>query len=144
MAYIDIGYYYFSYNGMVCEEDFNRLSSRASAYIDYITQGRAKENADLDAVKMCCCALVDKLAVIDAAQVLAQKRLADAMSGADVKSESVGSYSRTLATGAEGAATALSAAGSAQKLLADTCREYLGNTGLLYRGRRCACTLPTL
>ena len=74
------------------------------------------------------------------------KNLATAAANdAEVKSETVGGYSRTLATGGESAVSALNATDGARKLLAETCMEYLAHTGLLYRGRGCgSCTLPTL
>ena len=67
-----------------------------------------------------------------------------AANDAEVKSETVGSYSRTLATGGESAFSALNATDGAKKLLAETCMEYLAHTGLLYRGGVYRCTLPTL
>lgn len=145
MVYADYTYYSGTYMGAVSEEDFPRLAVRASSFLDYYTRNKAADNATLDAVKMCCCALVDKYAVIEAAQALAQKNLANAAVGdAEVKSETVGGYSRTLATGGESALSALNATDGAKKLLAETCREYLAHTGLLYRGGGCRCTLPTL
>lgn len=145
MVYADFAYYSGTYMGTVSEENFPRLAVRASSFLDYYTLNKAKDNADLDAVKMCCCALVDKYAVIEAAQALAMKNLANAAANdAEVKSETVGSYSRTLATGGESALVALNATGGAKKLLAETCMEYLAHTGLLYRGGGCRCTLPTL
>lgn len=145
MVYADYTYYSGNYMGTVSEEDFPRLAVRASSFLDYYTRNRAADNADLDAVKMCCCALVDKYEVIEAAQALAMKNLANASANdAEVKSETVGSYSRTLATGGEAALSALNATDGAKKLLAETCMEYLAHTGLLYRGGGCRCTLPTL
>lgn len=145
MAYADYTYYDGTYMGDVSEEDFSRLAVRASSFLDYYTQNRAKDNAELDAVKMCCCALVDKYQLIEAAQQLAATKLTVALTGDDVKSETVGGYSRTLASGGESALSALSATDGAKKLLAATCNEYLAHTGLLYRGRGCrTCTLPTL
>ena len=146
MTYADYTYYAGIYMGSVSEEDFPRLAVRASSFLDYYTQNRAKDNAELDAVKMCCCALVDQYAVIDAAKALATKRLADAATGdVEVKSETVGGYSRSLATGGEAALSALNTTESANKMLARTCNEYLAHTGLLYRGGGCCgCTLPTL
>lgn len=145
MVYADFAYYSGTYMGTVSEENFPRLAVRASSFLDYYTLNKAKDNADLDAVKMCCCALVDKYAVIEAAQALAVKNLANAAANdAEVKSETVGSYSRTFATGGESALSALSATDGAKKLLAETCMEYLAHTGLLYRGGGCRCTLPTL
>lgn len=145
MTYADYTYYAGIYMGSVSEEDFPRLAVRASSFLDYYTRNRAQDHADLDAVKMCCCALVDKYAVIESAQALAMKNLANAAANdAEVKSETVGSYSRTLATGGEPALSALSATDGAKKMLAETCMEYLAHTGLLYRGGGCRCTLPTL
>ena len=145
MTYADYDYYSGNYMGTVSEEDFPRLAVRASSFLDYYTQNRAKNNADMDAVKMCCCALVDKYQLIEAAQHLAATRLTAALTGDEVKSETVGGYSRTLASGGESAAAALNATDGARKLLAETCNEYLAHTRLLYRGRGCgSCTLPTL
>ena len=145
MTYADYTYYTGTYMGAVSGNDFSRLVVRASSFLDYYTRNRAQDSADLDAVKMCCCALVDKYAVIEAAQALAVKNLANAAGNdAEVKSETVGSYSRTLVTGGEAALSALSATDGAKKLLAETCMEYLAHTGLLYRGGGCKCTLPTL
>lgn len=145
MTYADYAYYAGIYMGSVSKEDFSRLAVRASSFLDYYTQNRAKDNAELDAVKMCCCALVDKYAVIEAAQALAVKNLVNAAANdAEVKSETVGGYSRTLATGGESAVAALNATDGAKKLLAETCIEYLAHTGLLYRGGGCRCTRPTL
>ena len=148
MVYADYGYYTGTYLGtLVCNDKFPRLAVRASSFLDYYTSGKAQKNADLDAVKMACCALVDQYAMIDAAQAAAVKNITAAADGAAaVKSETVGSYSRTLATGGETALSALTTAESIRKTLAETAAEYLAHTGLLYRGRGCGgkCTLPTL
>lgn len=145
MTYADFEYYSGTYMGAVSESDFPRLVFRASSFLDYYTRNKAQDHANLDAVKMCCCSLVDKYAVIEAAQALAMKNLANAAANdAEVKSETVGGHSRTLATGGESALSALNATDGAKKLLAETCMEYLAHTGLLYRGGGCRCTLPTL
>lgn len=144
MVYADFEYYAGAYMGTANQDEFPRLAVRASSYLDYYTQNRAKDNADLDAVKMCCCALVDKYKIIEAAQDLTMKKLTGALgTDTEVKSETVGGYSRTLDTGASGAVSALTTTDGAKKLLAETCREYLAHTGLLYRGG-CLCTHPTL
>lgn len=144
MPYVDYEYYTEVYMGGATE-DFPRLAVRASSYLDYFTCGRVAKHAELDAVKMCCCALVDKYKVIEDAQRLADKGISGALeANAEVKSETVGGYSRTLATGGENATLALSAAASAKETLAATCREYLGSTGLLCRGGGWECTHHTL
>lgn len=145
MIYADYEYYSCTYCGTAAkDEDFPRLSVRASSFLDYYTRNKAKDNADLDAVKMCCCALIDKYAVIEAAQALAAAKMVEAANGDNVKSETVGGYSRTLATGGESALAAINVTDGAKKLLAATCNKYLAHTGLLYRGGGCGCTLPTL
>ena len=145
MVYADYTYYSGTYMGTVSEEDFPRLAVRASSFLDYYTCNRAADNSALNAVKMCCCALVDKYSVIETAQALAVKNLTNAAANdAEVKSETVGGYSRTLATGGESALSALNTTNGAKKLLAETCMEYLAHTGLLYRGGGCSCTLPIL
>lgn len=145
MVYVNDADYYGTYMGTVSEEDFPRLAVRASAYIDYITQNRAKDHAEMVALKMCCCALIDKYHVIETAQKAVDASLEKASAAKpETKSESVGDWSRTLTTGVEAVSAALSASNSAKALLAETCNEYLGHTGLLYRGGGRKCTLPTL
>ena len=143
MTYADFEFYSCCYYGSVSEEDFQRLAVRASSFLDYYTQNRAKDNAELDAVKMCCCALIDQYALLDAAQKAATKSLANA-GDPETKSESVGSYSRTLTTGGEAAKSVLDAVSTSKQMLANLCNEYLAHTGLLYRGGGCKCTIPTL
>lgn len=143
MTYADYAYYAGIYVGSVSEEDFPRLAVRASSFLDYYTMGKAESHADLDAVKMCCCALIDQYALLDAAQKAATKSLANA-GESETKSESVGSYSRTLTTGGETAKSVLDAVSTSKQMLANLCNEYLAHTGLLYRGGDCKCTLPIL
>lgn len=143
MIYADYTYYAGVYMGSVSEDDFPRLAVRASSFLDYYTQNRAKDNADMDTVKMCCCALIDQYALLDAAQKAATKSLANA-GEPETKSETVGSYSRTLTTGGEAAKSVLDAVSTSKQMLANLCNEYLAHTGLLYRGGGCKCTLPTL
>ena len=134
MAYADYTYYYSTYMGTMSEEDFSRLAVRASSYLDYYTRDKAKDNADLDAVKMCCCALVDVYKLIETAKELANKDMTAGLSSDAIQSETVGGYSRTMRSGGEGASSSLQAGLDAKKQLAETSMEYLANTGLLYRG----------
>ena len=53
MIYANYEYYSGTYMGSVSEENFLRLAVRASSFLDYYTQNRAKDNAEMDAVKMC-------------------------------------------------------------------------------------------
>lgn len=141
MAYADFEYYSTVYLGAAIQEaDFPRLALRASSYLDYYTQGRAAQSADLDALKMACCAIAEQYQYIDAAKTLAQKSLTVSMeSGGELQSQTVGSWSKTYRSGGDSAQQALSSAQAAQASLAAIAQQYLGITGLLYRGRGCSC-----
>ena len=136
MAYADYTYYHGTYMGTVSEEDFQRLAVRASSFLDYYTRNKAKEYVGLEELQMACCALVDKYKVIEAANDLAAKNLAASLSadGNELKSETVGGYSRTFASGGDSALSALNTSAGERKFLAETAAQYLANTGLLYRG----------
>lgn len=141
MAYADYTYYTNTYLGTAIQEtDFPRLSLRASSFLDYYTQGRAAKNSELNALKMACCAVAEQYQAIDAAQVLAQKTLSASLdSGGELQSQSVGSWSKTYRSGGDSAQQALSSAQAAKASLAAIAQQYLGATGLLYRGRGCGC-----
>lgn len=141
MAYADYEYYTDTYLGTAIQEtDFPRLSLRASSFLDYYTQGRAAQNSELNALKMACCAVAEQYQAIDAAQALAQKALSASLdSGGELQSQSVGSWSKTYRSGGDSAQQALSSAQAAQASLAAIAQQYLGATGLLYRGRGCGC-----
>ena len=146
MIYADYEFYSGCYYGNVNEEDFQRLAVRASSFLDYYTQNRVKNCADLHEVKMACCALVDKYKIIEVAQELAQKNLTAGLASdsGELQSETVGGYSRTFRSGGDSSVSAMKAADDLKETLAATVREYLAHTGLLYRGRCFSCTLPTL
>lgn len=137
MVYMDYEFYIGSYYGNLSADDFSRLSVRASSFLDYYTCGRAERNAKLPAVKMACCALIDKLHAIEAAQALAEKCISAGLAadGKELQSESVGGYSRAFRGSGDSATAALKAADMARESLASVAREYLAGTGLLYRGR---------
>ena len=108
--YADYNFYVTQYHGTVSESEYPHLAVKAGAFLDYYTMGRAKDNPELEAVKMAFCALVDKYSAIE-------------QNTAGKKSESVGSYSVTYQTVDEVRAE-----------LADITRMYLAGTNLLYRG----------
>ena len=137
MIYADFDYYANEYFGRTIQEtEFPRMALRASQYIDYITMGKARDS--MEPVKMCCCALAEQFQAIETAQELAQKSLsAGAADGAEVQSETVGSWSRSYRSGGDSAQSAALAAEAGRSVLLDTARQYLANTGLLYRGGRC-------
>lgn len=139
MVYADFDYYTSKYMGTAINtDDFPRLALRASVFLDYYTQGRVENNADLDAVKMACCALAEQYQIIEYVQKYTTKSLDMGMraDGAEVQSETVGSWSRTYRSGLENASSASASVANAKASLAPIVREYLCGTGLLYRGGR--------
>lgn len=149
MAYADYRYYITTYLGTaIQEDDFPRLSLRASSFLDYYTQGRAARNRELDALKMACCAVAEQMQLADIAQETAAKSLSASLSSAgsgELQSQSVGSWSKTYRSGGESAQQALTAAQTAKAALASAANQYLAGTGLLYRGGACKCPCsPTL
>lgn len=140
MVYADYDFYTNEYFGQIIQEEaFPRLSLRASSFLDYYTQGRAEENAELNALKMACCALAEQYQLIETAQKSANRSLFATLesSGGEVQSETVGGWSKSFRSGGDTAASVLSAAQGGQAELALIVRQYLAHTGLLYRGRRC-------
>lgn len=112
MVYADYSYYRAVFRGAVSETDFDRLSRKASGYLDRVTFGRASRvaNAWSGKVKDACCAVVDELYRQEA--------------GGEVVSETVGKWSRTFAASPKTPTQRMYAAVDA----------YLGDTGLLYSG----------
>lgn len=114
MPYADYTYYTETYKGTMPEEDFNRLSRRASAYIAARTFGRS-DRSDLSAdfqgkIKDACCAVSDAMLERD--------------SGGELVSQSVGSWSKSFAP---------SGKTSNQKIY-EAAALYLAATGLMYQG----------
>lgn len=141
MTYANYEYYTSTYLGTaIKEDDFPRLSMRASSFLDYYTQGRAAQNVDLDALKMACCAVAEQYQYVDTAQSLAQKSLTASLeTDGELQSQTVGSWSKTYRSGGETAQQAATAAQTAQASLSAAAMQYLTGTGLLYRGRGCGC-----
>ena len=124
--YADYNFYTVTYLGnLLSAAEFDRLSTRASDYIDQVTGGKAaawvQDNPNNPAVKLCCCALAENYKAIDNAR-------ASLSSGTrEAKSESVGSYSVTYQSSQD-------LIQYAEAEMRNIVRNYLGNTGLLYRG----------
>lgn len=129
MAFADYNYYIEVYKGAsLTENDFPMLAERASDYLTYITYGRV---TDGDNVKRAVCALAEAYEVIFKAQSMASS------DSGEIASQTVGSYSVTYRSSAD-------LAQSQRKELYKIAQMYLGNTGLLYRGRCGFCTRHTL
>lgn len=95
MAYTDYGFYLNSYFGnVIAEDDFPRLSERASEYVYSVTKGLCEkvQGRDLEAVKKAVCAV---------AEIILNENIMDAQafSGSQaVSSESVGSWSKSYSS----------------------------------------------
>lgn len=126
--YADYIFYLSDFYGDLIPEDFwPKYATAASDYIDYYTMGKAASQAELLAVKKCCCALAEQFMTIDSVKkAVAAKVTTDGI----IASESVGSHSRSFRNGAEGE----QAVAAATAELANIARRYLLPTGLLYRG----------
>lgn len=109
--FADFGYYADTYRGTLREEEYNRLSVRAAAEINRITNNRAKTatGADIEAVKLAHCAVVDELHKIEM--------------GGDIASESNDGISRSYASGT---------ARSKSQRIAEAARVYLDCTNLCF------------
>lgn len=106
MAYADSKFYIEAYMGKeIAPDDFPRLSERASAYLDSISA--AADHPDDTAVKMAACAVAEAWQANE--------------NGGDVVSESVGSWSRSYASGGK----------TGEARLLEAARMYLGPTGLM-------------
>lgn len=126
--YADYEYYASTFYGdMIDDEVFPKYATLASDFIDYMTMGKAANNADLPAVKKCCCALAEQYQTIYAVQKAAAAKVTE---DGIIASESVGSHSRSFRNGVDGA----QAVEAERKELANIARKYLMPTGLLYRG----------
>ena len=128
MVYVDYSYYTDTFLGnAIAAADFPRLAKRASERVDYLTRQRAAvyfAEVGQDPIRDATCAV---------AEILRESENASALAGnALVKSESVGGHSVSYAVpddiGTQVGQTALNARINA------AVAQYLGGTGLLYRG----------
>ena len=140
--YADYTFYTDTYLGTVIgEADFPRLSSRASEFLDYYTHGRAATVTDADTLTLlgkATCSIAEAMQAYEQERALAAKAVGSALAatGGEVKSETVGSWSQSYATAADyiKGGNAAEAVKQARLAYASIAREYLANTGLLYRG----------
>ena len=115
MLYADFNYYKKEFCGAMAEEDYNRLSRQASAYLDFICFGRIKDVSDeiiMAKVKDACCALADVYLLNE--------------QGGGIASETNDGISVTYVNG--------TGSKTDEQRLRQTALIYLGNTGLMYRG----------
>lgn len=115
--YVDYTYYHSTYHGELDETAFNSVIIKAQAKVDFFTNYRIIEIND--SIKNATCALCDLFYKKEHSSI--------------VSSESVGNHSRSYAVTAKTDA-------DWNKEAYEIVTEYLGNTGLMYRGLKCILT----
>ena len=111
MKYVDYSFYTEEYGGTLPEAVFNKNVNRASAYVDYVTMGRAKAALDKfgEEIKLATCAVLEE-------QVATEH--------GELSSQTVGPWTKVYS--ASGKTT--------DQKLNDAAEHYLLFTGLMYRG----------
>ena len=134
MAYADYAYYTGTWLGnAISQLDFPRLSLRASDFIDYYTRGKAARATEYESeLAKACCAIAEQMQKDERADDIATQTTDAAITSGngEIKSETVGGYSVSYTTSADYASAEKA---RAQNYIA-VARQYLANTGLLYRG----------
>ena len=113
MIAVDYDFYTQVYKGKMTQEDFERLSVKASAYLDYVTFDRINDalpDSVQQKVKLALCEVIDTYLLNE--------------QGGELQSETVGSWSRSYKTSDK----------TTDQQAYNTVYQYLANTGLLYRG----------
>lgn len=135
MVYADYSYYTNVYWGnAITEEDWPRMATRASSFIDYATMGRAVSHSDMDEIKQACCAIAETYQSIEVSKKLTSQSLNAALvsgESGELQSQTVGSWSKSYRSGGSSAVDAMNAAAKAQETMMETAKMYLAGTGLL-------------
>lgn len=116
MAYADFNYYKDVFKGSSITDvaTFDNLSEKATDYINSVTFDRIIEVNDK--IKRCCCALAEQINLDNNYQ-----------NGKIVSSEKNGNYSVSYAVPS-------SVATEHYRKIHTICNQYLGRTGLMFRG----------
>jgi hypothetical protein len=126
--YVDFTYYSTSFGGStILEADFNKYERKARVFLDSITFNRLQDDATLitDAVKDCLCEMMEKSFGLEQEEA--------ATGGKLIASETVDGFTQTYAI-ADGEKNEIDKSKIDKIKLYNIAREYLVNTGLLYRG----------
>lgn len=119
MAYADFNYYKDVFKGSSITDiaTFDNLSERATEYLNSVTFGRIDDITDN--IKRCCCALAEQINLDNNYQ-----------NGKIVSSEKNGNYSVSYAISSN-------VATEHYRRMFSICLQYLGSSGLMYRGVDC-------
>lgn len=138
MSYTTYEFYESTYLGdSIASADFAKWESRAQAKLDYLTENRITEEMFEDdslgnKIKMAECAIAEILYNIDKATKASG--VSDTGEGKIIKSRSSGSESISYDTGNDIYTKAAGDFGAINKMCINRIKEYLFDTGLLYRG----------
>ncbi len=136
MAYVDYSYYQEFFAGTKIKEEstFRQAAERASDYLDAVTFGRLCDGMPVEytaQIMRCCCEMAEQIYSIS----LSAEAEESATGTSSKASESIGAYSVTYRTAAEGISAQLHGTSAGlEDLLQIIARKHLGRTGLLYRG----------
>ena len=134
MAYADFPYYRDFFKGTLIRDEnaFRTLAERSSEFIDTVTFDRLSNeellNRYKNKIQKCTCAL---------SELLFKKNSADKLLNAEnmpETSETIGSYSVKYANPYDYVKEISMSDSDFRKILRGTALQYLGNTGLMYRG----------
>jgi hypothetical protein len=128
MAYIDFTYYQTTFGGTtIPETDFLRYERKARIALDNFTFDRLKKDSTLidDLVRDCMCEMMEKAYSIEQEEAATEGKL--------IASESVDGHSVTYAI-SDSEKNLVDKSKATKIKLYNITKEYLGNTGLMYRG----------
>lgn len=138
MTYTTYEFYTDTYFGdTVSSANFAKWESRAKLKLDYLTENRITEEmlsneAFGNKIRMAECSVMDTLYNIDKA--VKSTGTSENGEGKIIKSRSSGSESITYDTGNDVFAKAAGDTGAVNRMCLNGVKEYLFDTGLLYRG----------
>ena len=134
MAYADFPYYRDFFKGTLINDEnaFRTLAERSSEFIDTVTFDRLADeellNRYKNKIQKCTCAL---------SELLFKKNSADRLLNAEnmpETSETIGAYSVEFANPYDYVKEISMSDSDFRKALKNTALQYLGNTGLMFRG----------
>lgn len=134
MAYADFPYYRDFFKGTLISDEnvFRTLAERSSEFIDTVTFDRLVDEALLnrfkEKIQKCCCALSELFF-----RRCSADKLLDAENAVET-SETIGAYSVSFANPYDYIQEVSMSDSDFRKILRGTALQYLGNTGLMFRG----------
>lgn len=130
MIYVDYKFYSDTFKGTnIPKESFEKLAQEASRKINCFTYGRIKEDSITDGIKSATCSVADVL--------YEQKKLKSKIQDEnqkEVSSETVGPHSKSYVNKTNLQSQLIKSERELNCSLHRICKEFLGDTGLMYPG----------